>query len=247
MENTEQKNSLTDRIVAAAKEGRLKMRPKWHFILKAALWAVGGIVALLTLLYLASLIAFIARKTGVWTTPFFGWHGVMVFLFSIPWVLVLLVLIFIFIVELLVRHYSFGYRMPLLYSGLAILAAVCAGSIIIDRTPLHRILSDCPPGHFEGGPRRIIQFPCALGIYHDAQPGRFGDINDGVIMRVVDSGFLVVNRRQEQLTVTVTPQTKMPFGNVFAVGDVIVIFGPRRGDVIEALGVGPIDDWDRRR
>jgi len=248
MEDNTQKKSITEQITVAVKNGELKMRPKWYFVLKAALWIVGASVALFALLYLASLVMFILRKTGILIAPLFGWHGVFVFLTSLPWMLVLLVLFFIIILEILVRHYSFAYRAPLLYSVLAILLVVVIAGMIIDRTPLHRVLSDCPSA---GGPRGggfhpITNVPCAMGFYRDLGPRRFGSIHDGVITRIVNPDFVIINRQQEELVIVITPQTKIPSGSYFTVGDTVVVVGDRRGDRVEAFGVSFLEDWERQ-
>lgn len=251
MEDSTQKESLTAKIIASARDGRLKMRPKWYFILRAVLWIAGTALVLLFLLYFASLFAFILRKTGILAAPVFGWHGVFVFLTSIPWLLVLVMLFFVAVLEILVQRYSFAYRLPLLYSALAILLAVWAASLVIDRTPFHRILSDCssagtPPA--AGGRRPMINaVPCAMGFYRDLGPKRFDNVNDGVITRIIDPDLIIINRQQESLTVLVTPRTRLPFGSDFSVGDAIVIIGDRRGDKITAFGISFLADWERQK
>ncbi len=229
-----QKKSITEQILASAKSGQLKMRPKWHFILRAVLWISGITIVTLALLYLASLIAFIARKTGIWVAPVFGWHGVMIFLASLPWMLVLAVLFFIIVLEILVRHYSFAYRLPLFYSALGVLLVVVAGGLIVARTPLHQALSNCPPG---GGPP-----PCGGGFYRDLAPHRFADIHRGVIDEIMEPNFTIVNDNQEKLFIVVSRRTRLPFGEDFSVGDMVVVIGDRHGNQVDAFGISEAGD-----
>ena len=235
MEDNTQKKSITDQIIAAAGKGELKMRPKWHFILRAVLWISGIAVVTLALLYLASLVVFIAHKTGIWVAPVFGWHGIAIFLISLPWLLVLAVLFFIVVLEILVRHYAFAYRLPLFYSALGVLLVVVTGGLIVAGTPLHDVLSNCPPGG--GGPP-----PCGIGLYRDLGPRRFDNIHRGMIEAIMAPNFILINRQQEKLLIVVTRKTRLPFGEDFNVGDTVVVIGDRHGDQVEAFGVSEAGD-----
>lgn len=225
--------SLKDRVMASVKSGQLKMRPKWYFILRALLLAVGVALAALGGLYLASLLVFIAHETGISTVPVFGWPGIMLFLTSLPWVLILLVLLLIVILELMVRHYSFAYRLPLIYSSLGVLLLVGAGGLMVAFTPFHGMMANCPP---LGGPP-----PCAMGVYGDLDPGRHNNIQRGTIARISGRNYIITNRNQEELLIVVSSRTKLPLGSDFEVGDKIVIMGEREGFRVEALGISPFD------
>lgn len=239
MDNSQEKQnhgpaiSLKDQIMVSVKGGRLKMRPKWHFVLRTSLLAVGVVLAVFAGLYLTSLLMFIAHETGIATAPTFGWPGLMLFLRSLPWILISLVLVFIVIIELLVRHYSFAYRMPLIYSGLAVLLLVGAGGIFLASTPFHKMMADCPP---VGGPP-----PCSMGLYRDLDPGRHSDIHEGKITRIEGQNYIIQNRRQEELFIVVTSKTRLPLGTDFQVGDRVVVMGQKTGVKIEALGISPFD------
>jgi hypothetical protein len=61
MDKKNSENSISNNIEQAIKSGQVKMRPRWHFVLKTVLAISGGLFVLLTILYLASLIIFISR------------------------------------------------------------------------------------------------------------------------------------------------------------------------------------------
>lgn len=229
MEDNIQKKSITDQIIVAAKNGRLKMRPKWHFILQAALGLVGIAVVSMTLLYLTSLFIFISHETGIMMAPIFGWHGIAIFLVSLPWLLILALVVFFLILEILVRHYAFAYRLPLLYSGLAILIVVSLTSLVVAATPFHEKLSHCPP---VGGPP-----PCVIGFYRDLGPDRIKNVHRGTITGFEGSNFVIINRNREELTIVVSPRTRLPRGLDFSLGDEVVVIGDRQGDQVKAFGV----------
>jgi hypothetical protein len=243
-DQTKQNESISEQIITAARNGNLKMRPKWQFILRACLWLVGLAAVLLALLYFFSLFLFITRRTGIWLAPIFGFHGILIFLTSLPWLLVLAVLIFVVILEVLVHHYYFAYRMPLLYSALGVLLVVVAGGMVLAGTPLHDILSHCPrPGsHPPDGLGRVGGPPCGTGIYRDLDSQRFKNIHQGVISDFDGGDFILTDSQQEALRIIVTRKTRLPFGDDFTVGDNVVVVGDRHGDQIEAFGISRVDN-----
>ncbi len=239
----QKKPTIGEKIIAAAKSGKLKMRPRWHFVLRAVLWLAGAVIAVLAALYFASLFLFINRETGIWLAPVFGWRGVLVFLASVPWLIILSVLVFALVLEILVRRYGFTYRLPLLYSALAVLLVVFAGAALLAQTPLHENLSRCPrgdrllePAHFVPGAP-----PCGGGIYRDLGPHRFRDFYYGTVKNFAGADFIIITRQREDLIVRTNSQTRLPFGAQFEIGDELAIVGDRRGDRIDAFGIVEIN------
>jgi len=243
-DQTKQNKSISDQIIAAARDGKLKMRPKWQFILRACLWLVGLAAVLLALLYLFSLFLFITRRTGIWIAPIFGFHGILIFLTSLPWLLVLAVFVFVVILEVLVRRYYFAYRLPLLYSALGVLLVVIVGGLVLAGTPLHDILSHCPrPGSSPpAGLGRIGGPPCGTGVYRDLDPQRFENIHSGVISDFDGGNFIITDGQQEVLHIIITRKTRLPFGDDFTVGDMVVVVGDRHGDQVEAFGISRVSN-----
>lgn len=130
--------SIRDSVVAAITSGHIKMRPRWHFAALSALLAAGVVLLSLVLLYAASFIVFIMHQTGLWQAPIFGLRGLRVFLVSLPWLLLAAVVIFLVILEVLVKRYAFAYGRPLFYSVIGIVLLVIAGGLLVERTSLHR-------------------------------------------------------------------------------------------------------------
>jgi len=207
------------------------------------LWTIGVSIVGLALVYLASLFVFIMARTGIWIAPVFGWRGVFIFLMSLPWLLLMLVALFIVILEIMVRRYSFAWRQPLVYSTVAILMIVAAGGILVAATPLHSELSHCrdfrrplPPS-----PGSLPLDGCGTGIYRDLGPRRFKDIHAGVITELSLPNFTIENRQEERLLIMVTRRTRLPFGEDFAVGDAVIVIGSRQGDQVEAFGISEMN------
>ncbi len=123
---------IKDNILKAIEAGKVSMRPRWHFVLQAALLLIGTVLAVLALVYLVSFIFYISGQR----------HGLGELLSSLPWLLLLLAAVFIVILEILVRKYSFAYRKPMLYTVFLILALVIVSGFLIARTSFHRNLFD---------------------------------------------------------------------------------------------------------
>ncbi|MBP9731878.1 MAG: hypothetical protein KBD29_00240 [Candidatus Magasanikbacteria bacterium] len=229
----EYKKNTIDHILESIKKGELKMRPKWHFMLKTVLLILGSVILALSLFYLISLIIFGLRETGVIFTPGFGVRGTIIFLRSLPWLLILLVGIFLVILEILVRSYSFAYKTPLVYSAALIVLIAFVGGWIVARTPLHTVMI-----------RHVPEFniPLVGGGYPDIRRPMFKEVHTGRIIVITPRGFDIQNPRNEMFMVIITPQTQIKRDVQFHAGDRVMIMGPRFENEIRAMGVRKISE-----
>jgi hypothetical protein len=236
MENTPQNyKSIRDKVLESIKRGEVAMRPRWHFVLKGALVFVGAIITFSTLLYLVSFIIFVLHRSGMWFVPIFGLPGLYAFLIFFPWRLLVWVAIFIIILEILVRHYAFAYRRPLLYSAIGVLMAVLVGGFIVARTSLQNKLFV----YAEAG-----RLPVGGRFYREFGNREFRGVQVGKVIEVRDPEFIMQAIRPPHegvLKVFVTPETRLPFGEGIFAGERVVVFGDREGNAIRAIGVKSIE------
>ena len=232
--NEQQKKSIQDNVLAAINAGQVHMRPRWHFVAKAVLLVTGIVLAVLVLVYIVSLIIFILHQTGVWFTPGFGLRGVREFLVGLPWFLVGLIIVFIVILQILVKHFSFSYGRPLLYSAVAIVLLVGAGGFAIALTPIHQNLFNHA---------RDNELPFAGGLYRQYGLPREprGGVVPGEIIEIIEHGYNINTPRSELLQVLVTPQTHLSKDSNLEIGDRIVVVGDRQGTIITAFGIQEVD------
>ncbi len=233
MPNETPKKSIKDKVLETIRNGRVKMHPRRHFILKTALVITGCVLLSFSLLFLISFILFITHQNGVWFVSVFGFRGLRSSFVSLPWLLILVSILFIFILELLVKCYSFAYRKPLLYSAGAIILFAVIGGGIVASTPFHR-------GLFERA--RKDRLPITGPLYRGFGTPRSQNINPGIIETITENGFVIMTPRGEKLDVTVTPETRLPLGFDFAEGNFVVVFGERDGGTIHALGIRKINN-----
>ncbi len=222
---------LHEKILEAIKDKKIKMQPKWHFWLRAGLVITGVLILMLTLLYLVSFIIFMLHQTGGWFAPSFGFRGWRDLLFSFPWLLLLLSLIFIIILETLVKRYAFAYRYPLLYSVAGIMMFVLVGGFIVAATPFHDKLSKFSKEN---------KIPLAGKFYRELGQRQFNHIYLGKVTELGQNEFLIENRLGEILRAIIATSTRSPLGNNFFQGENVVIFGDRHDNVVNLIGIRKI-------
>ncbi len=229
----EQNQKLQDKILSAIRQGEIVMRPRWHFVLKTILAILGFIILSLVLIYLMSLIIFGLRETGIIFAPGLGLRGLIVFFQSLPWILIILVGIFLIVLELLVQKYSFAYRRPLLYSAFGIVAIVLATAWILTRTPLHFVIM-----------RRVeyVHIPVVENLYRDIREPVWRNAEVGKIIFFTQKGFDMENPKREVIIVSIGPGTRIMTHRKLEVGDRVMVVGPKSGRTIEAFGVRQIPE-----
>jgi hypothetical protein len=226
-------HTIHDKILNAINAGELKMRPRWYFIFRNTLFALGALLVILILLYMISFIIFILHRNGLWFVPVFGFQALGIFLFSLPWILILIALIFIFVLEILVKQYAFAYRRPLLYSALGAIGIVFVGGFVIAQSPLH---------HKFFVIARQGNLPFAGGFYRDFAEQRFKDIHPCTITEITQDGFKAEDNHDEMIEVIIGPETRFPYGTNFSVQDRVLVIGPQEDQVIKAVGIRKIDN-----
>ncbi|PJE76134.1 hypothetical protein COV04_01225 [Candidatus Uhrbacteria bacterium CG10_big_fil_rev_8_21_14_0_10_48_11] len=223
---------LSQRILDKITQGEVTMRPRWHFVLKSGLLLTGIALLVLTIIFIVSLGFFVLHLSGVWFVPAFGWGGLGTFLRSLPWLLIGTALVFVGLLETLVSYYPFAYRRPLFFSAIGVVALVLVGGFFLAQTPIHRqLLLSAERG----------ELPVGGDIYLGFGGQRFADVHRGVVTVVADEQFDMQTHNGGTIHVTVTPQTRFPFGLALETGDSVVVFGPLVQDSVQALGIGRID------
>lgn len=237
VEKTNNPDHLSENIFAAIKNGAVEMRPKWHFILNIALLITGTVLAILTLIFIASFIFFSLRQNGSWFVSDFGVKGWEAFIFSLPWILLIVAGIFIIIVNVLVKKYSFSYGRPLLYSALGIIGFTGLIGFLISLTPFHSsLLIEAENEHL----------PIAGTIYRQYGHRNLGNIITGRIIGQNANSFGLYSQDREILTIIITPYTVVPRSGI-NVSEVVVVLGEREGNIVEALGIKPLTGYPGMR
>jgi hypothetical protein len=228
--------SLKDTIMKGIHEGKVQMRPRWHFVLISALLFVGALVVGLTLIYAVSLVLYLLHASGEWFAPSFGLRGWFSFLYALPWLLFGLLLMFVVILEVLVRRYAFVYKKPLITSVLGIIAVVVAGGFLVALTPLHS---------------RMARFdhdgmlpPPLNGLYRQPPVGRSPDLYRGMIVSTTVGTIMAIGK-EGTTTILIDPRTRLPYGSSFQAGDYVIVIGDYVATgTLHAFGIRGVDALD---
>lgn len=224
----EQKKSIQDNVLAAIEAGRVHMRPRWQFVLKAILLAVGLVLAALAVLFVGSFIVFMLQQNGAWFAPAFGGPGIKELFVALPLAFILVTIIFIILLQILIRRYAISYGKPALYSVIGIAAFVVVGSFLVAQSHFHE-------GLFIQARDRNL--PIAGGFYREFGAPHADRIVAGTIVEKIDNGFIIEDPRDQQFTIVITSETQFPNDTEFDLGDDVVVLGDQNGAVIEADGV----------
>ena len=232
--NTTQHKTIEQDVMEKIRAGRVKMRPRWKFLLSSVLLGLGGVILLLTLLYITSFAIFTLRQSGVLFVPIFGMRGVFAFFAAIPLLLMLLILAFVIVLEILVRRYSFGYRRPLLVSVLAILIIVFLGGYALERTRIQYELFR--QAHGPGG------LPAPIGGMYRT-PMHVQGVYRGTIVQFIPGGFTLIDENGAgTTTVLIDSNTRLPLGDGFSAGEEVVVFGDGASGTVRAFGIRPVQE-----
>ena len=237
--NTE--HPLKNKIMAAIKDGSVHMRPRWHFILFSSFALVGVAIVVLGLVYIASLLVFFMRDSGMWFIPSFGSRGWWEFFHALPWMLVLLIGVFVVLLQVLVRRYSFIYKKPLITSLCGIMVLVLAGGYFVGMTRFHHHMDffvehEFLPPPLNGPMHMLYRGPLRMERPHD--------VYRGYIVSTSSGGFIVRDSEADATSsVVITRHTRLPYGEDFEPGMMIIVVGDDMDDgSIKAFGIRTLDD-----
>jgi hypothetical protein len=210
------------------------MRPRWHFLLLSTLTALGAVIAFLALLFAVSLVVFFLRESGTLYLPALGSRGWWDLFRSLPLSILVLLLLFVVVLEVLVRRYAFVYKKPLLTSVLFIIVLVLVGGYGIARTPLH--------GRLVMLARHDRLPPPLDSLYRPPFTMHTEDVYPGTIVALLEKGFVIADRGSGTTTIYVSERTRLPEGKDFIVGDRVVVIGDGGASgTVEAFGIRPMD------
>ncbi len=226
MEHNNQ-TSIEKSVVAAIKSGEVSMRPWWYFVLIGVLYAVAIITILLLSVYTAGLVLFVLRQTGVFFAPEFGTRGFFIFARSLPWMLVLLLCIFLVSLEILVRRYAFSKQKPVLYTAVVIFIVVAGIGVVT--APIHQkvflIVKQDKSGITGKMYRRFVE-------------NGNREAWKGTVVSITPEGFIIQDGNGATSSVVRTERTILfPVREIIEVGDSVAVFGVEQRGCIDAYGI----------
>ena len=132
-----------------------RMRPKWHFVIKSALLVISIFLVLLLTLFLTSFLLFYLARSGIFFAP-------------VPFVLLLLSIVFIAVAEFLITRYAVAYKKPVIYSLIIIVVLVFMLGSAINKARFHERMEK----RNILGVRKIYNVPKRIPQIPSPMPGR---------------------------------------------------------------------------
>jgi len=228
-----QNKDIKSIVLEKIQSGKINMKPRFYFVLKVVSLAVVSLLTLLTSSLLISFIIFSLIGSGKLFLFGFGARGILMFFVLFPWPLLIVEIVFIILLEWLIKKFKFGYQSSLSRLVFVLLLISIAISVIIDFTPLHSNLQHRAEQRglpFVGDYYRGIRRPL---------PGQ--EIFRGVVSDVSTSSFVLdqktdddnmPNQKYVIILPPSTPQVAIP-----TVGDTVFVAGQLMpGNTVKAYG-----------
>ncbi len=229
-ENPGKSIKVGDAVLDAIKSGKAKMRPRWRFAVETWLMAVTGVIVFLILVYLIGFIDFGFYESGLSALPDFGFAGWYSLVWSLPWALISLSIVFLVLLAALFRYHPSTYQWPLVYSFLGVLFLILGGGMVVAQPWLSRAI-------FYEGP--YARLPFVGELYRGFGVPELDNVSHDAILATTTGGFVVQNVYTGRTsTVIVSSNTSFPTGNSFTIGELVIVFGIRSSSgTIDAAGV----------
>lgn len=237
MEQSPETNPMgaKETVLAKIQRREVSMRPKFYFTAETIL---AGFVALLILLVSVGLLNFIffgLRLNGHESLLNFGPQGIALFFFIFPWPLLALDVLLVLFLETLLRRFKFGYRAPVLYLLLGLLAVSISAGLALDRgTSLNDLLFT----RAEHG-----ELPSPFAEFYEGVPAAAPHeegIFRGTITDVGTSTFMLrhddFDRDTDETIYTVVMPDGFPTSTLSA-GERVYVAGQARGSTITPYGI----------
>ena len=228
-------NTIKEGVLKAISDQKVAMRSSAFFKAEFALIVLVSIVALVLTIGLAGFIFFCLRVNGHDSLLAFGPRGIGAFLHVFPWPLFILDLFFLFILQVLVRRFTFGYRHSIFVVLLILFVGGGVSALLLDReTSLHdRLMEESRHGRLPapfsdvyGNVRGPV--PHEQGIYRgvitDVQPDHIVIQHDDLDVDQDEKGFVVI-LPANQTTAS------------FSVGQNVYVYGRESHGTITAEGI----------
>ncbi|MEK7631401.1 MAG: hypothetical protein AAB445_00840 [Patescibacteria group bacterium] len=230
---------LRKHIEAAINTGRVHMRPRWHFVLRAIVRIAAVVLTSLIALYLVSFVLFTLRASGVGVLTGFGWRGMIAYVTSLPWLIIVVTLSLLVLLEIGIRRFGIGYRRPIAYTLLGMLMALAVSGVMLTQTNLHTRWDAAAADQ---------HLPIFGGLYRGFGPRSQHAATAGTIIRIHPNAFSLQGDDGTLYTVTYNTNTRLPQPEAIAVGEHVIVGGDVEGTTITAFGIRPTQgNWQPGR
>ena len=216
-------------ILQFVEKNKIDMIPRWKFVLYSLLWTVLALFTFTALVFTGSMIMYILSTHGFIYLPLFGIGELVQSLRSIPLILFTLTIVLVVLVEMLVRHYSFSFRKPMLTTLLTLTGASLVCSFLLTLTPVHKEIRNYARDHNIGF------------IYHEYdRPLPLNELETMTVIRGIvvatSSDGIMLALSDDSIQAVYASSTLHHF-RIPTKGEDVVVFGRLTGQIFEAVAI----------
>lgn len=210
-------------VLAAIKAGRVKMRSRSYFLFWGAIFALSVLTLAVIFLYFIALALVAVDVASLWFATSFGQTGIAAFIWSVPWIVLLVIAVAILVIQTLVRRYPIVYQLPLVISLIGILFFGILGGLFI------RVVESA-----------FVDRPIIDPFVHRGLLESGSIVLRGKVASVTERGF-VMQTSGVLVPVVMDTNTRIEFGLSISTGDNVLVFGTKTSEYIQALGVKKVE------
>lgn len=231
--NEPQEKTFKERILKRIEAPDFKVYSRTYFVLQMIALVVVAALILLLSVFLFNFIYFSVQISGRVSLLNFGSPGIVPFLMFFPWPLLLLDILFVFVLQKLLRRFRFGYRVPILRFLFVLLVITTASGYLLSKTGFNNILLQKANENHLPPPFGVLFKNAKLPPPGSCQC-QITSINGNIL-----DAFDINASSTTSLTVIFPPD--YPGLSSFKIGQVIFVAGNRTAsNTIRAFGGGPL-------
>jgi hypothetical protein len=138
--NEPQEKTFKERILKRIEAPDFKVYSRTRFVLQMIALIVVAVLILLISIFLFNYIYFSLQISGRAALLHFGPPGIIPFLIFFPWPVLLLDILFVFVLQKLLRRFRFGYHIPILRLLFVIFIITTASGYLLAKTSFNNML-----------------------------------------------------------------------------------------------------------
>jgi len=123
--------NIKEKILNYIELNKVSIKPKWYFISKLVLKIIIILIIFFIAIYFISFFNLIIYEKG--SMGLFNMRNLSNFVFTLPWLILLLSLFLLVVLEFLIRKFSFIYKKPLIYSLFGLVFFILIIGFILNR------------------------------------------------------------------------------------------------------------------
>lgn len=225
MEQEKISENIKQNILDKIKNEEVKMTPKQFFFMKWLTLFITSIFFLVLAIYSIAYVIFLFVDNGLMQIPLFSESGIVDFMIEIPWTLVLLGLISVFLFSITSKTFYKIYRKPFLTFFFSIFMIIVLSHLILLETGGMNYLKE------EAYKQKLSLVPQKFLQFRSSQTGSL--LVGYVVSTTTDS--IIVRDRQSQL-IELIPEKALEI-NSFSTGMLINAYGQKTNELFYAKSI----------